>query len=118
MLTCLAIVLDICPFTNHPGKAPGRPRVLPRTWPSPDKRRAGRGSGGWAFARRDRRGVGAPGSCAARDSRDGMLPTIINAEGTWGRRDAGWSVVAKCQNAAGTQTLRAAPPTSWWPRPD
>jgi hypothetical protein len=197
MLTCLAIVLDICPFTNHPGKAPGsdaatrpaenaavprqanesrslaRSEVDPGARPaaaepeSPKRMAAARpeveldarpaaaepefpewiGPSPFTLAlaatpavaipvvAKDENdeakpaahepaadqagepsrdaivGVWAPGSCAARDFRDGMLPTIINAEGAWAgetfclfskrkQTDAGWSVVAKCQNAA------------------
>jgi hypothetical protein len=55
-------------------------------------------------------GVWAPGSCAARDFREGLLPTIINTEGAWAGEtfclfskrkqiEAGWTVVAKCTNA-------------------
>ena len=55
-------------------------------------------------------GVWAPGTCSARDFREGLLPTIINTEGAWAGEtfclfskrkqvDAGWSVVAKCTNA-------------------
>jgi hypothetical protein len=55
-------------------------------------------------------GVWAPdGSCSARDFRDGLLPTVINAEGAWAgetfcqftnrkQTEAGWTVVAKCSN--------------------
>ena len=55
-------------------------------------------------------GVWAPGSCSARDFREGLLPTVINAEGAWAGEtfclfskrkqiDTGWTVVAKCSNA-------------------
>lgn len=204
MLTCLAIVLDICPFTNHPGKAPSsdaatRPaenaavprqanesRSLARSEVDPGARPAAAEQespkrmaallpevevdarlaaaepefpkrmaaliGPWPFTlalavtpavaipvvAKDENdeekpaahepaepaadqagepsrdaivGVWAPGSCAARDFRDGMLPTIISTEGAWAgetfclfskrkQTDAGWSAVAKCQNAA------------------
>jgi hypothetical protein len=56
-------------------------------------------------------GVWAPdaSTCAARDFRDGVLPTVIDAEGAWAgdtfcafgkkeRTEAGWRVVAKCSN--------------------
>ena len=55
-------------------------------------------------------GVWAPdGSCSARDFRDGLLPTVINAEGAWAgetfcqftnrkQTEAGWTVVARCSN--------------------
>ena len=54
-------------------------------------------------------GVWAPdaGTCSARDFRDGLLPTVINAEGAWAgetfciftkrtETERGWRVVAKC----------------------
>jgi hypothetical protein len=55
-------------------------------------------------------GVWAPGSCSARDFREGLLPTVINTEGAWAGEtfclfskrkqvDTGWTVVAKCSNA-------------------
>lgn len=55
-------------------------------------------------------GVWAPGTCSARDFRDGLLPTIINTEGAWAgetfclftkrrQTESGWAVVAKCSNA-------------------
>jgi hypothetical protein len=55
-------------------------------------------------------GVWAPGSCSARDFRDGLLPTVINMEGAWAGEtfclfsqrkqvNAGWTVIAKCSNA-------------------
>jgi hypothetical protein len=55
-------------------------------------------------------GVWAPGSCSARDFREGLLPTVINSEGAWAGEtfclfsqrkqiDTGWAVVAKCANA-------------------
>jgi hypothetical protein len=55
-------------------------------------------------------GVWAPGSCSARDFRDGLLPTVINMEGAWAgetfclfsqrkQLSTGWAVVAKCSNA-------------------
>jgi hypothetical protein len=56
-------------------------------------------------------GVWAPdaSTCAARDFRDGVLPTVIDAEGAWAgdtfcaftkkeRTEEGWRVVAKCSN--------------------
>ena len=57
-------------------------------------------------------GVWAPdaSSCSLRDFRQGLLPTIINANGAWAgetfcsfknpkRTDTGWQVVATCSNA-------------------
>jgi hypothetical protein len=55
-------------------------------------------------------GVWAPGTCSARDFRDGLLPTITNTEGAWAgetfclftkrrQTESGWAVVAKCSNA-------------------
>ena len=54
-------------------------------------------------------GVWAPdaGTCSARDFRDGVLPTVITAEGAWAgetfciftkrtEMDKGWRAVAKC----------------------
>src|SRR5262249_31735387 len=54
-------------------------------------------------------GVWAPdaGTCSARDFQQGMLPTVINAEGAWAgetfciftkrkETENGWTVVAKC----------------------
>jgi hypothetical protein len=56
-------------------------------------------------------GVWAPdgGGCAVREFRQGLLPTIINADGAWAGEtfctfsnqrptDAGWRVVATCSN--------------------
>ena len=56
-------------------------------------------------------GVWAPdaGTCSARDFREGMLPTVINAEGAWAgetfciftkqrQTETGWRVVAKCSS--------------------
>jgi hypothetical protein len=56
-------------------------------------------------------GVWAPdaGACSARYFREGMLPTIINAEGAWAgetfclfknqkQTETGWKVVANCSN--------------------
>ena len=56
-------------------------------------------------------GIWAPdaGTCSARDFRDGMLPTVINAEGAWAgetfcmfttkrQTELGWSVIAKCSS--------------------
>jgi hypothetical protein len=57
-------------------------------------------------------GVWAPdgSGCALRDFRQGLLPTIINADGAWAgntfctftnrkQTDTGWRVVAHCSNA-------------------
>lgn len=57
-------------------------------------------------------GVWAPdgSTCALRDFRQGLLPTIINADGAWAgntfctftnrkQTDSGWRVVAHCSNA-------------------
>jgi len=56
-------------------------------------------------------GVWAPdaGSCSARDFRDGLLPTVITAEGAWAGEtfclftkhepsETGWRVIAKCSS--------------------
>jgi len=56
-------------------------------------------------------GIWAPdaAACSARDFREGLLPTIINADGAWAgdtfclfrnrrRTDSGWKVVANCSN--------------------
>jgi len=57
-------------------------------------------------------GVWAPdsGTCSAQDFKDGLLPTVINAEGAWAGEtfclftkrteiEGGWRVVAKCSTA-------------------
>lgn len=66
-------------------------------------------------------GVWSPdgGNCSARDFKDGMLPTVINAEGAWAgetfcvftkrkETESGWRVVAKCtaQRARWTSNVR------------
>jgi len=62
-------------------------------------------------------GVWAPdgGGCSLREFRQGLLPTIINADGAWAGEtfctfsnqkptDAGWRVLATCSNGAGHWT--------------
>lgn len=50
-----------------------------------------------------------PGTCSARDFREGALPAIISADGAWAgetfcmfsnkkQTETGWRVVAKCSN--------------------
>jgi hypothetical protein len=50
-----------------------------------------------------------PGTCSARDFREGTLPAVISADGAWAgetfcvfsnkkQTETGWSVVAKCSN--------------------
>jgi hypothetical protein len=63
-------------------------------------------------------GVWAPeGACSARDFRDGLLPTVINAEGAWAgetfcqftnrkQTESGWTVVAKCTSPGERWTSR------------
>jgi hypothetical protein len=93
LLTCFAIVLNIGPFAAASPKDTGTVdvRTAPTQPAEPVAQAQDRAT--VDLARDAIIGIRAPhGSCSARDFRDGLLPTVINAEGAWAGERRGWGL--------------------------